>query len=122
MTALVQVGMLRTAASLFQDLGLYKEMVECYIAMDEEQDAEKIVKEQVLTRNKWPYDSHMQKTQTHMHRRMHRFSRARHAACTHAACAHAACTQEKIWACICAKLNVLGWMFWAECLGLDVLG
>jgi hypothetical protein len=43
----MQVGMLRTAAGLFQDLGLYKEMVECYIAMDEEQEAEKIVSEQV---------------------------------------------------------------------------
>jgi hypothetical protein len=39
--------MLRTAAGLFEELGLFKEMVECYISMDEEHEAEKICTEQV---------------------------------------------------------------------------
>jgi len=29
-----KVGMLRTAADLFEELGLYKEMVECYVAQE----------------------------------------------------------------------------------------
>ncbi len=60
-----QVGMLRTAAALFQDLGLFKEMVECYIAMDEEQEAEKIVTEQV--RNHATQHTHTHTFATHIH-------------------------------------------------------
>lgn len=52
--AMMKVGMLRTAAGLYKELGLYKEMVECYIAMDEEELAEKLVREQ-LEERKTPY-------------------------------------------------------------------
>ena len=41
--AMMQIGMLRTAANVFEELGLYKEMVECYFAQGEEEEAEKIV-------------------------------------------------------------------------------
>ena len=46
--------MLRTSAKLYEELGLMKEMVECYIAMDEEQEAERIVREQ-LEKRRSPY-------------------------------------------------------------------
>ncbi|KAJ1475242.1 hypothetical protein T484DRAFT_1829112 [Baffinella frigidus] len=38
---MMKVGMLRTAADLYEGLGLYKEMVECYVAQDESEIAER---------------------------------------------------------------------------------
>jgi len=52
--SMMKIGMLRTAANIFEELGLYKEMVECYIAQDEEEEAEKIVKRQ-LEKERTPY-------------------------------------------------------------------
>jgi len=52
--SMMRIGMLRTAANIFEELGLYKEMVECYIAQDEEEEAEKIVKRQ-LEKERTPY-------------------------------------------------------------------
>jgi len=40
---MMKVGMLRTAADLYEGLGLYKEMVECYVAQDESEIAERKV-------------------------------------------------------------------------------
>ena len=47
-------GDLRTAANVYEELGLYKEMVECYVAQDEDEEAEKIVRAQ-LAKERTPY-------------------------------------------------------------------
>ena len=52
--SMMKVGMLKTAAQTYEAIGLIKEMVECYIAMDEEETAERIVKEQ-LEKRRTPY-------------------------------------------------------------------
>ena len=52
--SMMKIGMLRTAANVYEELGLYKEMVECYIAQEEEEEAEKIVRKQ-LEKERSPY-------------------------------------------------------------------
>jgi len=47
-------GDIRTVANLYEELGLYKEMVECYVAQDEDEEAEKIVRAQ-LAKERTPY-------------------------------------------------------------------
>ena len=52
--SMMRIGMLRTAANVYEELGLYKEMVECYVAQDEDEEAEKIVRAQ-LAKERSPY-------------------------------------------------------------------
>jgi tetratricopeptide (TPR) repeat protein len=52
--AMMKIGMLRTAATVYEELGLYKEMVDCYVAQGEEEEAEKIVRAQ-LEQERTPY-------------------------------------------------------------------